>query len=124
MDILIVLAEFVTLASGLDEDKVIVARGNYLQSDFKENIALVDVLSSIPYGTSDNFDGEVEDYTYRTYYKASATIDFYGTDAIINKNKFVALSRSQAATEFKRDNNIEVLIPKNDINLKGSLNIV
>lgn len=119
MDILIKLADFVSVVSGLDTNKVIVARANYLDSDFKDDIALVDFLSSPAIARNNEFNGTTEKLTYRTYYKATFTVDFFGTNAGTNINKFVARLASQEASEFKRDNDFEVFYSNNIINLKN-----
>jgi len=119
MDILIKLADFVSVITGLDPDKVILARANYLQADFNDDIALVDFLSSPAIARSDNYNGTTEQLTYRTYYKATFTVDFFGTNAHTNINKFAARLGSQEASEFKRDNDFEVFFNNNILNVKN-----
>ena len=119
MDILKKLGSFVSVVSGLAADKVILARSNYLQSDFTDNIALVDFLTSPTIARTNKFNGTGEELTYRTYYKAQFTVDFYGTDALTNANKFIARLASQVAAEHKRDNELEVFYSKNLTNLKN-----
>jgi len=118
MDILITVAGFVTAISGLAADKVIIARDNYLKSDFNDNIAVVDSLISTPIGRRNDYDGEAEELTYKVYDKSQMTIDFYGTNANTNANKFIARLNSQQAHEFTRDNNIEVFHNKTNSNIK------
>jgi len=118
MSILVTVADFVTAISGLAADKVIIARENYLESNFNDNIAVVDSLISTPLGRNNDYDGEEEELTYRVYFKSQMTIDFYGTNALTNANKFIARLNSQQAHEFKRDNNIEVFHNKTITNIK------
>ena len=119
MDILIKLANFVSIVSGLTTDKVIIARSNYLQSDFTEDIALIDILTSQAVGRTSEYIGDTEKLTYRVHYKSSVTIDFFGINSYVNINKFVARLASQDASEFKRDNLLEVFFNKNILNLKN-----
>ena len=119
MDILIKLANFVSIVSGLTTDKVIIARSNYLQSDFTEDIALIDILTSQAVGRTSEYIGDTEKLTYRVHYKSSVTIDFFGINSYVNINKFVARLASQDASEFKRDNLLEVFFSKNILNLKN-----
>lgn len=108
MSILNKVASFVTAVTALDADKVIIARGNYLNTDFKDDIVTVDMLISTPVGRSNAFNGEDEELTYTVRNKATFVLDFFGTDALTNANKFIARLNSQQAYEFKRDNQIEV----------------
>ena len=119
MDILIKLANFVSIVSGLTTDKVIIARSNYLQSDFTEDIALIDILTSQAVGRTSEYIGDTEKLTYRAHYKSTVTIDFFGINSYVNINKFVARLASQDASEFKRDNLLEVFFNKNILNLKN-----
>jgi len=119
VDILIKLANFVSIVSGLTTDKVIIARSNYLQSDFTEDIALIDILTSQAVGRTSEYIGDTEKLTYRVHYKSSVTIDFFGINSYVNINKFVARLASQDASEFKRDNLLEVFFNKNILNLKN-----
>jgi len=108
MSILITVASLVSLVANLADDKVIVARENYLESDFNANIAVVDDLTITPIGRSNSFDGDAEDLTYSVRNKGVFTIDFYGPDALTNGNIFIARLNSQDAHEYTRDNDIEV----------------
>ena len=108
MSILNKVASFVTAVTELDADKVIIARGNYLKTDFNDDIVVVDMLISTPAGRSNDFNGEDEKLTYMVRNKATFTLDFFGTNALTNANKFIARLNSQQAYEFKRDNQIEV----------------
>lgn len=125
MDILVKIADLITLISDLPTDKVIIARDNYLQSNFKDDIAIVELLTAPTIATSDSYDGLLEELTYRTLYKATVTIDFYGDNSLSTANKTIALLRSQKSHEFKRDNEIEVFRNKSltDVkNLQGTTN--
>ena len=120
MDILVTIAQYVTIVSGLSEDKVIIARENYLNSNFNNNIAVVDSLVNKTIGRKNDYDGsdDIEEMTYITYFKSQMTIDFYGSNALSNANKFIARLNSQEAHEFKRDNNIEIFHNKTITNVK------
>lgn len=118
MDILVTVADFITLLSGLDASKVIIARENYLKVNFNDDIIVIDSLVNTPINRSNKYNGETEEMNYTIYYSSQMTIDFYGTNALTNANKVIALFNSQAAHEFKRDNNIEIFHNKNLTNLK------
>jgi len=108
MSILVTVADFVVAVTGLDDDEVIIGRENYLEIDFNTNIIIVDGLLFTPIGRTNNYDGTEEELNYSVRNKVICTLDFYGTNALTNANKFFARLDSQEAYEFKRDNQIEV----------------
>lgn len=118
IDSLIAVAGFATALTEVNASKVIIARENYLETDFNNDIILVDMLSASPIGRSDGFNGDAESITYTVKYKAVFTLDFYGTQGLDNANKFIARLNSQTAYEFKRDNDIEVFHNTNILNIK------
>ena len=119
MDILKKIGALIILTTELVEGEVVLARKNYLDQDFKSNLAIVDSLLNIPIGRTQDFNGEDEKLTYITYRKSQITIDFYGDDAELNANTFEARLKSQITHEYKRDNNIEVFNNKTIQNIKN-----
>lgn len=98
---------------------IVIARTNYQDLDFTQDLAVIDVLQTTPVSRSQEFDGELEEMTYIVYNSTQATIDFYGDNALDNANKLVALLDSQTAYEYQRDNGIEVYHNKTLTNLKN-----
>lgn len=119
MDILVTIATLIPMITDLTDDQSIIARDNYLDSNFKDDLSVVDSLLNTPIGRSDSFDGDNESFTFQTYRKTQMTVDFYGVNAEVNANTFEARLNSQITHEFSRDNEIEIFNNKTVQNIKN-----
>lgn len=119
MDILVTIASLIPQLTDLTDEQSIIARDNYLDSDFKSDLAVVDSLLNEPIGRTPSYDGENEQLTYQTYRKTQMTVDFYGSNAETNAYTFEARLNSQLVYEFARDNDIEIFNNKTVQNIKN-----
>ena len=110
------IEKFALMTKDLFENvDTILGRENYKNTDFKKDLIVVDSLSpAVPISNMDTFNGIVELMNYDTYVRQLATVDFFGDNAETNANKFLALLRSQKATELKEVNKLNVF-PANSI---------
>lgn len=88
--------------------KVIQARYNVENVNYKDDLILIDVLSTAPTGSSNIYDGTLESMKYATQYKGIFTFDFYGTNAYANAYKFSNLLKSQSSFELASDNLLSI----------------
>lgn len=93
----------------------VLGRYNFNNNDFNDDLIVVDGLSpAIPISNIDKFDGINEIMQHGSFVRQLATVDFYGNNAFLNATKYMALLRSQKATELKEINNLTVY-PANTI---------
>lgn len=118
MNILVLVCDLVALTTNLTDEEVIIARENYLESNFNASLAVVDTLTVTPIGRGNSYNGDDEELIYSVRNKGTFTIDFFGTNAFVNANTFIARLNSQSSHEFTRDNNIEVFHNTSLTNIK------
>ena len=116
------IADF-TKALMNDEDLIIIlGRENFENVDFTKDLILIDSLTAAKnISATDSYNGTSEIQTFTTYFNQLFTLDFYGDNAYINANKFVALLRSEKANWYLKDYNLSMLNANSIIDLKDLL---
>lgn len=82
-----------------DTTKILFGRYNFEYIDFNDNIIVIDSFTSQMLATQDSFNN-VDTRYINSFIRHTATIDFFGKDAESTANKYIALSRSQLATDL------------------------
>lgn len=98
--------------------KVLLARENYTNLNFEDNLALVDDLPLEAISTNDSYNGATEVQSLTIFNKGVFTIDFYGADSKANALKFISLCRSQKAFDLSRSLKVSVNSPTSITDLK------
>lgn len=105
--ILIKLANYVTELMTFDETKVLIGRENATRDNFSQNYIVIDTLApagNLSNGRDYNYTTEKE--KLNTVQKGSFTLEFYGTAAYSNCNKFVNLQSSQQGKDIQKTHGI------------------
>lgn len=108
------LEKFALLTKDLFDGNIttVLARSNYKIDDFTEDNIIVDSLTPAqPLGNIESFDDVNEIYNYGTKLQMTCTVDFYGNNAEANAFRYMALLRSQKATELKSQYSLNVFNP-------------
>ena len=101
---------------------IILGRENFENVDFIKDLILIDSLTAAKnISATDSYNGTSEIQTFTTYFNQLFTLDFYGDNAYINANKFVALLRSEKANWYLKDYNLSMLNANSIIDLKDLL---
>ena len=101
---------------------IILGRENFENVDFTKDLILIDSLTAAKnISATDSYNGTSEIQTFTTYFNQLFTLDFYGDNAYINANKFVALLRSEKANWYLKDYNLSMLNANSIIDLKDLL---
>lgn len=93
---------------GFNDQKVIQARYNVPNLNYKDDLILIDTLVTTQIGSTDNFDGVSENMEYSTQYKGVFTFDFYGSNAYDNVHKFANMLKSLDCFNLARENEISI----------------
>lgn len=106
-----------------DEDLIIIlGRENFENVDFTQDIILIDSLTvARNISATDSYNGTSEIQTFTTYFNQLFTLDFYGDNAYVNANKFIALLRSEKANWYLKDYNLSMMNANSIIDLKDLL---
>lgn len=104
-----------------DENLIKFGRDNKELDLTSKNYIVIDESNQSYSGSEISFDGDAEEETYSKQTKSSVTVNFYGTDAYANLNKFKLLQRSQKSYELQRDLGIAVfnISASNDLKFLG-----
>ena len=101
---------------------IILGRENFENVDFTKDLILIDSLTAAKnISATDSYNGTSEIQTFTTYFNQLFTLDFYGDNAYINANKFVALLRSEKANWYLKEYNLSMLNANSIIDLKDLL---
>lgn len=102
------LANYVSLLLKFDPALVVIGRENAEKVNSSKNYIVVDELLSVPYATSQAFDGTEEEIKTSINMKGDFTIDFHGVDARKNVVFFLARQSGQRSYELQRDRGISI----------------
>lgn len=105
------IAEFTTDLMEFDPTKVIIARTNYMNVNFNDNLILIDMLASNPMGKSSKYNSVTEMMEYQALMKGVVTVTFYGDSSFDNAVKFITMMESEEAINSAYLNDITYRFP-------------
>ena len=105
----------------LDYSHNLILRGrdNFERIDFSENYIVVDELVSVEQSTTQKFIGGESRYLKTLNMTASVTLDFYGSNALSNAQKWATIKNMQAGIELQQGLGINLKNVSSIRNLKA-----
>lgn len=103
-EVIVNVARFVRDLLSYDENLIEFDRENIKQELITDSYIVINSDSPVTtLTTGTDYDGDDEEMTYSASLQRPITLEFYGSDAYANKDKFRLLSKSQTAKELSKD---------------------
>jgi hypothetical protein len=118
---LIKVAIFVRDLLQVDEQMIKFGRDNWYQESTTPDVIVIDELSALPIGRTEDYDGDTESMRYGERTRRTVTINFYGDTAYQHVQSLKLLQASQASYELQRDLGIAIMQHTNVADLRQTI---
>ena len=118
-DIVQKVCQFTKQLLDYEHDLILRGRENFEKIDFSQDYIVVDELVSIEESTTEKFIGEESRFLKVLNMTASMTIDFYGSNALSNAQKWATIKNLQFGKELQQGLRINLKNVSSIRNLKS-----
>jgi hypothetical protein len=118
---LIKVALFVRDLLQVDEQMIKFGRDNWYQESTTPDVIVIDELSALPIGRTEDYDGDAEIMTHSERTRRTVTINFYGDTAYQHVQSLKLLQPSQASYELQRNLGIAIRLHSNVADLRQTI---
>lgn len=117
-DPLVKIGNMVSLLLNYDQQKIRIKKSNSEIESFKNDYIVINSFGNFITSLHRNYDANSEIETFNNYIKGSATIQFWGENALQNAVNFTNLINSQDGKDAQNKEQITFYLPKRVIDLQ------